>query len=222
MKDQEDGQITVVLADDHPVVRMGLRTLLENEPDFHVVGEAEDGLQIGNLVKRLNPNVLILDLMMPGINGMEVTRQVKKNSPATHVIILSIHTNEAYVVETLKNGASGYVLKDTPGDELVKAVREVIAGNYYLSAPFSEKALDLYIQKIEASATDPYETLTAREREVLHMASEGFSNTEIANRLSISHRTVEVHRANLMRKLGLKNHAELVRYAIQRGFLPLK
>jgi two-component system response regulator NreC len=214
--------ITIVLADDHEVVRLGLRALLEKEPDFRIVGEAADGLQTVNFVKQLNPNVLVLDLMMPGINGIEVTWQVKKHSPLTHVIILSMYSNEAYVVETLRKGAEGYVLKDSTGSDLVKAVREVVAGRRYLSPPFSERAIDIYIQTTKTTALDLYETLTPREREVLHMAAQGYTNVEIADRLSISPRTVEVHRSNMMNKLGLHNQAGLIRYAMQRGILPLE
>jgi len=214
--------ITIVLADDHEVVRLGLRTLLEKEPDFRVIGEVTDGLQTVDLVKQLNPNVTVLDLMMPGINGIEVTWQVKKHSPLTHVIILSMYSNEAYVVETLRKGAEGYVLKDSTGSDLVKAVREVVAGRRYLSPPFSERAIDIYIQTTKTTALDLYETLTPREREVLHMAAQGYTNVEIADRLSISPRTVEVHRANMMNKLGLHNQAGLIRYAMQRGILPLE
>jgi DNA-binding NarL/FixJ family response regulator len=214
--------ITIILADDHEVVRLGLRALLGNEPDFQIVGEASDGLQTVNLVKRLNPDVLILDLMMPGINGIEVTQQVKKILPKTHIIILSMYSNEAYVLETLKKGAEGYVLKDSTGSDLVKAVREVIAGRRFLSPPLSERAIDIYMLTTKTTALDPYETLTPREREVLHMVAEGYSNVEIADYLSISPRTVEVHRANMMNKLGLRNQAGLIRYAIQRGILPIE
>jgi DNA-binding NarL/FixJ family response regulator len=145
---------TIVLADNHEVVRLGLRTLLEKVPDFRIVGEAADGLEALNLVKQLNPNVLVLDLMMPGINGIEVTWQVKKHSPLTHVIILSMYSNKAYVVETLRKGAEGYVLKDSTGSDLIKAVREVIAGRRYLSLPFSERAIDIYIQTTKTTTLD--------------------------------------------------------------------
>jgi two-component system response regulator NreC len=214
--------ITIVLADNHEVVRLGIRTLLENEPDFQIVGEASDGLKTVDIVKHLNPDVLILDLMMPGINGIEVTQQVKKISPKTHVIILSMYSNEAYVLETLRKGAEGYVLKDSTGNDLVKAVREVTAGRRYLSPPLSERAIDIYIETTKTSTLDPYETLTSREREVLHMVAQGYSNVEVADYLSISPRTVEIHRANMMHKLGLHNQASLIRYALQRGILPLE
>lgn len=213
---------TIVLADDHHVVRQGLRSLLEAEPDFSVVGEASDGLETAQLVERLQPDVLVLDLMMPGLNGLEVTRQVGQRSPQTHVVILSMHANEAYVLEALQAGAAAYVVKESTSAELVRAVREAVAGRRYLSPPLSERAIEAYMQKAESAALDPYETLTAREREVLHLAAEGHNNAEIADRLFISRRTVETHRANLMRKLGLRSQTDLIRYALQRGILPME
>jgi len=214
--------IRIIIADDHAVVRIGLRTLLEKEADFRVIGEASEGTQTIDLVKLLNPDVVILDMIMPGINGIEITRQTRKISPDTHIIILSMHANEAYVVETLKRGASGYVLKDTTGNDLVKAVREVIAGRRYLSPPLSERALERYIQISKNTGLDNYATLTEREREVLYLAAEGFSNANIAEKLLISQRTAEAHRFNLMHKLGLKNNAELIHYAIQQGIITVK
>lgn len=216
------GVTTIVIADDHPVVRQGLQTLLLQEPGFRIIGEASDGFQTIEMVKRLKPAVLILDLMMPDISGMEVTRRIRKCSRRTHIVILSMYSNEAYVLETLRNGAEGYVLKDSPGNILLHAIREVLAGRRYLSPPLSERAMDIYIQAIKPSDLDPYEMLTTRERDVFNMAAAGFSNAEIAKRLSISIRTVESHRANFMRKIGLHNQTELVRYALQRGILLLK
>jgi len=212
--------ITIVLADDHPVVRQGLRVLLEAEPDFAIVGEVADGLEVAPLVERLKPNVLVLDLMLPGLNGLEVTRQVHQRTPQTRVIILSMYGNEAYVLEALRNGAAGYVLKAASGAELVRGVREVIAGRRYLSPPLSDSAVEAYVERAKTAPLDAYETLTTREREVLHLAAEGRSNTEVAARLGISARTAETHRANLMRKLGLHSQTELVRYALRRGILP--
>lgn len=211
---------SILLADDHPIVRHGLRTLLEAEPDFHIVGETDDGLETVRLVEHLQPDVLVLDLMMPSLSGLEVTRQVCRRVPKTRVIILSMHANEAYVLEALRHGAMGYVLKETSAAELVRAVREVVAGRRYLSAPLSERAIEAYIQKASEGILDPYETLTTREREVLHLAAEGHTNAEIAARLTISPRTVEVHRANMMRKLGLRTQTDLIRYALRRGILP--
>ena len=213
---------TIVLADDHHIVRQGLRVLLEAQPDFQLVGEAGDGLESVQLTERLKPDVLIIDLMMPSLNGLEATRQVSQRSPQTRVVILSMHANEAYVLEALRNGAAGYVLKDSSAADLVHAVREVVAGRRYLSSPLSERAIAAYIQKASDVALDPYEMLTNREREVLHLAAEGYTNAEIADQLSISPRTAETHRANLMHKLGLRTHTDLIRYALRRGILPME
>lgn len=212
---------TIVLADDHHIVRQGLRALLESEPNFRLVGETGDGLEAVRLVEKLQPQVLITDVMMPGLNGLEVTRQVHKVAPHTRVIILSMHANDAYVVEALKNGAVGYVLKDSQASDLVQAIKEIAAGRRYLSPPLSEREIELYIKKVEHAPEDPYESLTNREREVLQMAAEGRTSAEIAERLFISPRTAEGHRANVLRKLGLQNHTDLVRFALKRGILPL-
>jgi DNA-binding NarL/FixJ family response regulator len=212
---------TILLADDHPVVRQGLRTLLESEPNFSVVGEASDGLEVADLVERLKPQVAVVDVMMPGLNGLEVTRQIRRRAPQTRVVILSMYADEAYVLEALRNGAAGYVLKDSSAVDLVKAVREVATGRRFLSPPLSERAIEAYEQKASAASLDTYETLTTREREVLHLAAEGHSNHEIAARLKISPRTVETHRAHLMRKLGLKSQVDLIRYALRRKILPM-
>jgi two-component system, NarL family, response regulator NreC len=211
----------ILLADDHHIVRQGLRALLQSEPHFQLAGEAGDGLEAVRLAEKLKPDVLITDMMMPGLNGLEVTRQVTKSLPRTKVIILSMYTNDAYVFEALKNGASGYVLKDSQASDLIQAVREVIAGRRYLSPPLSERALELYMRRVETVPDDPYELLTDREREVLQLVAEGCTSAEIAHRLFISPRTAEGHRANLMRKLGLQNHTDLVRFALKRGILPL-
>jgi DNA-binding NarL/FixJ family response regulator len=212
----------IVLADDHPVVRHGVRSLLQAEPEFTVVGEASNGLETVQLVEKLQPEVLVVDLMIPGLNGLEVTRQVKQRLPQTRVVVLSMHANEPYVLEALKNGASGYVLKDSSGTDLVLAVKQVLGGQRYLSPPLSERAVEAYLQRSQDTAFDPYDALTEREREVLHLAAEGLSNPDIAARLSISPRTVETHRANLMRKLGLKTQTDLIRYALKRGILPME
>ena len=213
--------VTILLADDHPIVRQGLRHLLEVEPDVKIIGEASDGLQAVQLADKFRPNVLIVDMMMPGLNGLEVLRQVKKRSPATCSIVLSMQSADAYVVESLRAGASGYVLKETGPSELVNAVRQVIQGQRYLSPKLSEKLINVLIEKVEEVALDPYQTLTNREREILQMASEGITTAEIAKRLSISPRTAELHRSRMMDKLGLHNQTELVRYALKHGILPM-
>jgi two-component system, NarL family, response regulator NreC len=158
--------------------------------------------------------------MMGGINGLEVARQVSKHSPGTNVVILSMYGNEGYVLEALRAGAKAYVLKESTSEELVRAIREVAVGNHYLGSPLSEWAIKAYTQKTEAAVLDSYDTLTTREREVLQMVAEGCANLEIASRLYISRRTVEIHCGNMMRKLGLHSQNQLVRYAIERRILP--
>jgi two-component system, NarL family, response regulator NreC len=213
--------ITILLADDHAVVRLGVRSLFEAEPDFQLVGEAAEGLDVMALVEKLQPDVLVLDLMMPGLGGLELLRQTARRAPQTHVVILSLHGNEAYVAEALSNGALGYVLKGSDADELVRAVRHAAAGERYLSPPLSERTIANYVEQAQGSAPDLYDTLTLREREVLHLAAEGHTSSEIGRRLFISPRTVETHRGNLMHKLGLDTQTDLVRYALRRGIVPL-
>jgi DNA-binding NarL/FixJ family response regulator len=212
--------ISVLLADDHAIVRQGLRAVLQTVPDLHLAGEAADGQEALRQLDRLGPDVLVLDLMLKGLNGLEVARQAAKRAPRTKVVVLSMHADPAYVIEALRAGACGYVAKDAGVEELVTAVREAAAGQRYLSPPLSEALLGAYARRAGAGPADPYEALTAREREVLQLTAEGHSGTAIAERLFISPRTVETHRANLMRKLGLRNQKELVRYALQRDALP--
>lgn len=213
---------TIALADDHALIREGLRTVLDVEPDWFVVGEAADGLEAIDLVDRLRPDVLIVDLMLPNLSGLEVIRQVRRRAPRTHIIALSMHTNESYVLAALRNGAEAYVLKDASGTDIIQAVREVLVGRRYLSPPLSQYALEVYIEKAKGAPLDPYETLTTREREVLHLVAQGETTPTIAARLALSPRTVETYRTNLMRKLGLRIQTDLIRYALQRGIIPLQ
>jgi DNA-binding NarL/FixJ family response regulator len=213
---------TIILADDHHVVRQSFRILLEAESGFQVLGEAASGLEAINLVERLRPDVLVIDNMMPDLNGIEAVRRVKKQFPKTVIVILSMHENEAYVLEALRAGVSAYVLKKSTAQELVYAIEQGVAGHLFLSPPLSEHAIEAYLQKSQGTVLDRYDTLTAREREVLYLAAEGLNHTEIATRLSISPRTVEMHHGNLMRKLHLRNQTDLIRFALQRGILPLE
>ena len=213
--------ITAVLADDHPIVRQGLRALLEGEEICQVVGEASDGLMAIDLITRLRPEVAILDLQMPDLNGLEVARRAREKSPGTRVIILSMHGDEPYVLEALRHGVSGYVLKGSATTDLITAVHAARAGKRFLSAPLTDRAIDAYAHRTNETdrSLDRYEVLTGREREVLQLAVQGMSNAEIGERLAISPRTAETHRANLLRKLGLATQTDLVRFAIGRGFI---
>jgi len=212
--------ITIVLGDDHNIVLKGLRALLESQSGFTVIGEATDGLKVSNLAEQLKPDILVVDLMMPGLSGFDVARRVVKRLPKTRVVILSMYSSEAHVVEALQSGAMAYVVKDASPEELANAIREVHAGRRYLSAPYSNDLIDTYLKR--PGGVDPYDTLTPREREVLHLVAEGLTSGEIAGRLFISPRTAESHRANLMRKLGLRSRTDLVRFAFQRGIVPLE
>jgi len=213
--------ISILLADDHHIVRQGLRSLLESASGsgtYIIVGEASDGLQAVELAERLRPQVTVMDLMMPGLGGLEATRRIHT---LTRVIILSMHANEAYVLEALQTGAYGYVLKDSTASDLIQAIQTVMEGRRYLSAPLSERAIEAYVEKAQPRSLDGYTTLTTREREVLQLVAEGYSTSDISNRLSISPRTVEIHRSNVMHKLNLRSQIDLVRYALRKGLLPM-
>jgi DNA-binding NarL/FixJ family response regulator len=213
--------VKVLLADDHPIVRQGLRNLINSEQDFMVIGEASDGLRAIELVNQLHPDVLVVDLMMPVLNGLEVIRRAKRNVPGMQIIVLSMQNADAYVVESLKLGASGYVLKDTGPAELIQAIKDVVAGQRYLSPEISERINDTYNQQSSETLVDPYSRLSNREREVLQLTAEGHTSSEIAACLFISPRTAELHRSNVMSKLNLHSQNELVRYALKRGILSL-
>jgi two-component system response regulator NreC len=209
----------ILLADDHQVVIDGLKALLSGEPDMEVIGQATDGLQVLPRVLELKPEVLVLDLMMPGLGGLEVARQMRDRASETKVIVLSMHANDAYVVEALRNGAVGYVLKQADARALVDAIRTVRSGARYLSPPLSEAKLERWQLDAKAAPLDLYDTLSTREREVLQLACEGLTSAEIGARLTIGKRTVETHRANLQRKLGVKTQADLVRFAVKKGIV---
>lgn len=213
--------ITTVLADDHPIVRQGLRTLLEVEHGCDIVGEASDGLTAIDLIVTLRPDVAVLDVQLPDLNGLEVARRVRDRAPDTRVIMLSMFADEPYVVGALRNGAAAYVLKEAATTDLIAAIHAVMAGRRYLSAPLTEQAIESYVQRAEDAARplDRYELLTAREREVLHLAAQGLNNAEVGARLAISPRTAETHRANLLRKLGILSQTDLVRFAVGRGLI---
>ncbi len=210
--------ISIVLADDHPVVRQGLRRFLEPEPDFSVVGETGDGLETVRLVERLRPDVLVLDLVMPGLSGFDILPILRQRAPRTRVVVFSMYANDDFIRQALRSGAAAYVLKGCDPAHAVEAIREAMAGRRYLS-PAIARRFEAYRGKAETAPPDPHDLLTPRERQALQLAAEGHTNAEIAARLSISPRTAEMHRASALRKLGLKSPTELVRYAIRRGMI---
>jgi len=209
---------TAIIADDHEIVRRGLRGILETEGSCKVVAEAADGLAAVQLVEKHKPGVLILDLNMPRLHGLEVLRQTRTSSPHTRVIILSMHNDEPYVIEALRAGAMAYILKGSESEEIAHALKEVLAGRRCLSAQLSEWAINALTAK-PATDADPLASLTQRERMVLQLAAEGHSNPEIAEKLFISPRTAETHRTNLLRKLGLQTQTDLVRFAIRKSLI---
>lgn len=214
--------IRVVLVDDHGIVRQGVRTLLEEQADILVIGDCEDGAQALTLVQRMRPNVLVADLMMPGLAGLDLIQRVRQSSPATQVVVLSMYADVAYVVESLRRGAIGYVVKQADIRELVSAVRAAAVGKRHLSPGIDETSVREYLRMSAAAPIDPLDKLSQRERQVLENVARGQTNAEIAASLGLSRRTVETHRANMMRKLGLESQADVIRFALRRGLLPIE
>jgi DNA-binding NarL/FixJ family response regulator len=209
---------TILLADDHTIVRDGLRALLVENPDFLVVGSAANGLEAVELSRELKPDVVVMDIAMPELNGLDATEQIRQECPQTQVVILSIHATSEHIYQAFRVGALGYLLKESAGTELVAAVRAARDGQRYLTQRIADTVLDSYmLQRAEAKGQSPFETLSQRERAVLQFVAEGLSSAEIAARLSLSPRTVETYRARLMHKLGLRDLPGLVRYAIENG-----
>ena len=212
----------MLLADGHAFVRRGVRNLLENEADLVIVGEAMDGVQAVQMAEQLQPDILVVDLMMPNLNGLEVLKIVSHRSPRTRKIILSMQNTEIYVVEAFRQGALGYVLKDSIPEELVIAIQCAMRDSKYISPKVSERLHEVVANpQNKSNWSDPFEALTNREREILQMTAEGKTTAEMAKVLSISPRTAELHRSRMMKKLGLHNQAEVLRYALKRGVLSL-
>jgi len=212
--------LRVLLADDHQLMRSGVRLMLNREPGIDVVGEASDGREAVALAKSLKPDVVIMDIGMPSLNGIEAAAQMTQNNPQLAIMILSMHTDETYVLRALKAGARGYLLKDSAEADLIKAVHVVAGGKSFFSPAVSKVLLDDYVRKLKRSGTDDaYDLLTPREREVLQLIAEGKSNKDIANLLNLSVYTVESHRSNLMEKLNLRGLPELILYAVRRGII---
>ncbi len=211
----------IVLADDHRIMLEGLRILIGRDPGLQVVGQAGNGRDAVNLARRLRPDLVIMDVSLPELNGIEATRQVTAENPECKVIALSIHADTRYVLEMLKAGASGYLLKQCAFEELSRAIREVMANRAYLGPDVTHSLLKDYVQYFSRDEASAYTTLSPREREVLQLLAEGRSTREVAERLNLSVKTVETHRQNLMRKLGFQSTAQLVKYAIREGITSL-
>ncbi len=213
-------QIRIALADDHAVMRTGLRLVLERQSDFSVIGEASDGREAVTLVQKESPDVLVMDIGMPNLNGIEAARQVATLAPHVCVVILSMHSDEAYVLRALKAGARGYLLKESAEADLIAAIRAVHAGKAFFSPAVSRMLADDYVRQLQdREIEDSYELLTTREREILQLIAEGKSNKEVAAILNLSLYTVETHRGNLMEKLGLHTVPELILYAVRKGVI---
>jgi two-component system response regulator NreC len=212
--------IRIILADDHTVMRSGLRLLLERQPHLSVVGEAKDGRQAVDLAAAEKPDVVVMDIAMPHLNGVEATRQIVGSNPATAVVILSMHSDESYVIRSLKAGARAYLLKDSAEADLIAAIHAITEGKSFFSPAISKLLKEDYMHQLhEAGAEDSYELLTPREREVLQLVAEGKSNKEVAQHLNLSLYTVETHRTHILQKLNLHSVPELILYAVRKGII---
>jgi RNA polymerase sigma factor (sigma-70 family) len=213
-------KLRILLADDHTLIRAGLRLVVEQQPDFMVVGEAENGRQAVAMAESLAPDVVVMDIGMPDLNGIEACRQIREKRPETPVVMLSMHSDEGYVLRALRAGARAYLLKDSAEADLAGAIRAAAEGKSFFSPAVGKVLLQDYMRKLERTgADDSYELLSPREREVLQMVAEGNSNKDIAHRLNLSVYTVETHRARIMQKLKLKGIPELILYAVRKGII---
>ena len=211
--------IRILLADDHTILRQGLRRMLEDEGGFQIVGEASDGFEAVEKVRELKPDILVVDLVMPRLNGLEVTSRVKQEAHPPRVIVLSMRKSEPYIMEALRNGADGYVLKSEDPQDMVNAIYSVAAGSTYLSPIVANLAVEAYLDSSRNIKPDPYNELTDREKEVFQLSAEGMNSEQIAEFLTLSVHTISTHRRNLMGKLNIRNQADLITYAIKRGII---
>ena len=212
--------IRIVVADDHAVMRRGLRLVLEQQADFQVLGEANDGREAMSMVESLLPDVAVLDITMPNLNGIDAARQISARQPGVAIVILSMHADEGYVLRALKAGARGYLLKESPESDFIQAIRAVSAGKAFFSPAVSRMLVEDYVRQLQdKDIEDSYELLTSREREVLQLIAEGKSNKDVANMLNLSLYTVETHRSNILEKLNLHSVPELILYAVRKGVI---
>ena len=213
-------KIRILLADDHQLMRGGLRLMIAQQPDLIVAGEASDGREAVALAKSLKPDEVVMDVGMPNLNGIEAAQQIVRSQPEIAVIMLSMHSDESYVLRALKAGARGYLLKDSAESDLIKAVHAVAGGKSFFSPAVSKVLLDDYVRKLKRTgAEDAYDLLTPREREIFQLIAEGKSNKDVANLLNVSVYTVETHRSNIMQKLNLRGIPELILYAVRKGVI---
>ncbi|HVB59741.1 MAG: response regulator transcription factor [Ktedonobacteraceae bacterium] len=213
-------RIRILLADDHTILRAGLRMMLNAQPDMEVIGEAQDGKQAINATMHLQPDIVLMDITMPDMGGIEATRQIKKIAPEVKVLVLTMHENDEYVFQALRAGASGYILKEAADTELITALHVLRSGQFYLSPSAQSVIVGDYLQRVHTGEEkDSYNNLTEREKEILKLVAEGYTNNQIAERLVISPKTVDTHRTHVMDKLNLHSRAELVKYAMRRGLL---
>jgi two-component system response regulator NreC len=212
--------IRILLADDHTVVRKGLRLLLESQPGFQVIADAANGRETVMLAEQHNPDVVVMDVAMPGLNGIEAARQISAKLPHTAIVFLSMHSDEGYVLKALKSGARAYLLKDSAENDLINAVKAVREGKTFFSPAISKMMIEDYVRQMQQRAVeDSYDLLTTREREILQLFAEGKNNKDVANILNLSLYTVETHRSNIFQKLNLHSSAELILYAVRKGVI---
>jgi RNA polymerase sigma factor (sigma-70 family) len=215
-------KIRVLLADDHTILREGIRMLLNAQEDIQVVAEAVDGREAVEKVREHKPDVILIDIAMPNLNGLEATRQIRRDNPNARVLVLTMYESDEYVTQMLEAGAAGYVLKKVAGSELVYAIRSVYGGEAFLYPSITKRLVEDYLRRVESGQERAtFDGLTEREREVLQLVAEGHTNKEIAERLNLSVRTVQNHRAHIMEKLGMHDRGELIKYAIQKGIIEL-
>ncbi len=214
-------KITILLADDHPILRAGLRTLIDAQPDMHVVGEASDGAEAIDRTRETHPDVIIMDIAMPRMDGLEAMRRIRDLNMPVKMLALTMHAEAEYLFKVLENGGSGYVLKQGVDLDLFEAIRTVIAGNVFLYPSATRLLLSRYLEGNNEQEADAYDKLSDREREVLKLTAEGYSSQEIADQLILSPKTVETYRSRLMQKLNLHHRSEIVRYALRKGLLQL-